>query len=726
MAISVPNGDLPLAVSERSTAREEYRPDIDGLRAIAALAVLGVHAEVLPGGFVGVDIFFVISGYLISALILRALARGSFSSFEFYARRVKRIFPALIAVFVAVFALGWLTFLSVEFRQLGREVMEGAVFVYNLAEYWPDPDGHTELYIPIDLNHLWSLGVEEQFYLLWPLFLVFICKLKKRQLALIAAVTTISFIINVVMVSRGMDAYSPPWTRLWQLSLGGALAYMQARRAADLERLRSVFSTRPFSWLGLHNDHSRGLIGAALLVASCMVLDITAFPGWKALAPTIGALLVIAAGMKGWVNRYVLSTAPLVAVGLISYPVYLWHFVFLQIPRLISPHVTPMMTIAAVVGTFILSFLTYKYIELPLRYSPKTTVVAGALCVVMLVCGILGYVMFLGGVPARPVPLEAKTFVRASMEDWLPGTHDTSWTRAPEKFITLGASSHDVLYIGDSNMQQYYPRIEKVLANHPLNSHGAVFATRDWCAPVESGSAECRAFVHSAFEYAKGSKLDTVVISACWRCYFLGFEGPLGRSGKLKTSTDEALSTLQREIESLVLAGKRVYLVLGIPVGADLDPRSMIQRTIMPPGFRVVISSPKRSEVAPAIEPVRSRLVKIAQATGASVIDPMQSLCDEATCSAVSPKGEPVYHDWFNLSPSYVRENVRFLDGTVLDPESVSVAQMPSPTAKAVNGGGPGQQASLLQGAPRDALRRVQRHQRPPPWTSFKEAGLYF
>lgn len=678
MAISVSNGDLPLAVSERSSVAREmvYRPDIDGLRAIAALAVVGTHAGVLPGGFVGVDIFFVISGYLISGLILRALARGSFSTFEFYARRVKRIFPALIAIFVAVSAFGWLTLLSVEYRPFGREIAEGAGFVYNLTKHWHSDAGFHGSSSPIDLGHLWSLGVEEQFYLLWPLFLILIWKLKSRQLALIAVVTAISFAVNVVEVSQSLDNYSLPEARLWQLSLGGALAYMQACRAADLERLRSIFSTRPFSCLGFHNDHARGLIGAALLVASCVVLNTTAFPGWKALAPTIGSLLVIAAGMKSWVNRYVLGTAPLVAVGLISYPVYLWHYVCLGIAPLISPQVTPMVTVAAVIATFILSFLTYKYVELPLRYSPKTTLVASALCVVMLACGILGYVMFLGGIPARPAPLEVKNFIRPSMEDWLPGTHGTSWTRASGRFITVGAGSRSVLYIGDSNMQQFYPRIEKVLADHPLNSHGAVFAARDWCAPVEADipnsygatSPACRAFAHSAFGYAKDPRVDTVVISACWRCYFLSFEDSLLRSGKFNTGADEAFNSLQREIENLVVAGKRVYVVLGTPVSADIAPRSMIHRIIVPPGFRVVISSPKRSELLAALEPVRSRLIKIAQATGARVIDPMESLCDETTCSSVSPKGLPVYHDWFDLSPSYVRENVRFLDGTVLDP----------------------------------------------------------
>ena len=669
MAISVSNAAVPLSAFERSVvARENYRPDIDGLRAIAALAVVASHAGVFPGGFAGVDIFFVISGYLISGLILRALARGSFSSLEFYARRVKRIFPTLIALLIAASVLGWLTSLSDDYKRLGREIAQGAGFVHNLDNYW-DNDS-TGLHVSssqINLAHLWSLGVEEQFYLLWPLFLMLIWKLKSRQLALIAGLTAISFIISVVMISRGMNAYAPPWSRLWQLSLGGAFAYMQSCQAGKLERLRAVFSTAPLSWLGLHNHHVRGLIGAALLVGSCVWFKSPyVFPGWEALAPTIGSLLVITAGIKGWVNRYVLGAAPLVAIGLISYPIYLWHFLLLQIPHLISLPGTPMMTVAAVFATFIFSFITYRYIELPLRYTPKTALTASILCVVMLTCGIVGCLMFLGSLPARAEPVDVKNFVLASMKDWLPGTQGTFWTRGSDQFIALGAGSRSVLYIGDSNMQQYYPRIAQVLADHPMNSRGAVFAARDWCPPVEaivpnSSSATnpaCRDFVRKAFEYARGPGVDTIVISACWHCYRLSFD----------TASDHALGSLQREIESLVHVGKRVYLVLGIPNSVDLDPRSLIRRIVGPPGFRLVISSPKRSELENSVEPMRSRLIKVAQDAGASVIDPMQSLCDETTCSPVSPKGEPVYHDSFNLNPSYVRENVRFLDRTVLDP----------------------------------------------------------
>jgi peptidoglycan/LPS O-acetylase OafA/YrhL len=603
------------------------------------------------------------------------MARESFSSLEFYVRRVKRIFPALIAVLLAASVLGWLTLLSDQYQRLGRDISEGAGFISNIAYYWHnDPEFHASRSLYLD--HLWSLGVEEQFYLLWPPFLMLMWKLKSRQFVLITTLTAISFAINVIEISQGANNYSLPWARLWQLSLGGILAYMQAHRAADLERLRSAFSMRYFSWVGLHNNHVRGLVGAALIVASFVGLkDTSAFPGWKALAPTLGALLVIAAGAKGCVNRYVLATTPLVTIGLISYPIYLWHYIFLQIARLISPQITPMMTVAAIIAAFIFSFITYKYVELPLRYSPNTNLIASALCVAMLACGILGYAMVLGDVPARTEPLDVKDFALASTEDWLPDTHGIPWTRGSDQFLALGAGSRSVLYIGDSNMQQYYQRIAKVLADHPLNKRGAVFAARDWCAPVDfdipnshgATSPACRHFMRRAFEYARGSRIDSVVISACWRCYLLSLDDSLGRSSEVDTSSRRALESLQREMESVVRAGKRVYVVLGIPTSVDLDPSSLIHRTIVPPGFRVVISSPRRSDLEKSIESIRSSLITVAQATGASVIDPMQSLCDQTTCSPVSLKGQPAYHDWFNLSPSYVRENVQFLDKTILN-----------------------------------------------------------
>jgi len=149
-----------------------YRPDVDGLRAIAVLAVVGYHAfpDLVPGGFVGVDVFFVVSGYLITGLILGSLERGRFSFAEFYARRVKRIFPALIAVLLSCGALGWFVLLPDEYRQLGKHVAAGAGFVSNFM-LWREADYFDVLSDLKPLLHLWSLGIEEQFYIVWPILL---------------------------------------------------------------------------------------------------------------------------------------------------------------------------------------------------------------------------------------------------------------------------------------------------------------------------------------------------------------------------------------------------------------------------------------------------------------------------------------------------------------------------------------------------------------------------
>jgi peptidoglycan/LPS O-acetylase OafA/YrhL len=665
--------------SEQSTAAKlTYRPDIDGLRAIAALSVLGIHVGLLPGGFIGVDIFFVISGFLISGIILRALARGSFSTFGFYARRAKRIFPAFLVVLIAVMGFGWLTLLPSEYEQLGREIAEGAGFVYDLSQYWRPNDGlHFDL-SGIGLGHLWSLGVEEQFYLLWPMLLVLTFKLRKWRVALIATVTAISFVVNIALASRGHSAaYFVPLPRLWELSLGGTLAYLELERQRDARRARAISSGPLFRWSGLNNRHVRGFIGAALITVSLVEFDsIAFFPGWQALAPCIGTLLLIAAGPQSWMNRYVLGASPIVFIGLISYPVYLWHVPLLQILHVMWGDVTPAMTAGAVLATFVFAFLTYKYIELPIRSSARIAPIAGMLCAAMLACVTVGCMTYFRLIPARSEPLNVGIFLQATTEDWLPDTHNRSWTLASDKPLMLGAGPRRVLYVGDSNIQQYYPRIAKLLADHPQNSHSATFAVRDWCAPGAFEIAEiddatravCRKFLRDAFEYAKDPAVDTVVIGGCWSCYFLNFDDLItDTAGQLTPGADRALDSLKRTIAELIGKGKRVYVVLSIPIGADFDPHQMVRRTILPPGFTIAVHSPSRSHVTSAVEPIVSRLRKIIEASGAIVIDPLLSLCNQTTCPSVSPTGQPMYHDWWNLSPSYVRDNIRFLDNTVLD-----------------------------------------------------------
>jgi hypothetical protein len=231
-----------------------------------------------------------------------------------------------------------------------------------------------------------------------------------------------------------------------------------------------------------------------------------------------------------------------------------------------------------------------------------------------------------------------------------------------------------VLFIGDSNMQQFYPRIVRTLADHPHNTHSASFATRGMCAPgaveiVKIYRAACRQHLQNAIAYAKNPDVDTIVIGACWYLYFVRYRDAdhFGEAGPLKPGTDLAMAALKRLVADFVRDGKRVYIVLQIPMGRYFDPRLMIHRAILPPAFTVTIPSPQKAEIERAIQPIVSKLLEIARDTGANVIDPMESLCDATTCPAATPAGEPMYWDKYHLRPSYVRENVHFLDATILD-----------------------------------------------------------
>ncbi|MBO7411118.1 MAG: acyltransferase, partial [Ottowia sp.] len=310
---------LPAASSPpHDTAAEKlshpkYRPDIDGLRAVAVLAVVIFHASPrrMPGGFVGVDIFFVISGYLISTILLENLSRDTFSFATFYMRRIRRIFPALAVVLAASFAFGWFSLFADEFAALGKHMAAGAGFVANLA-LWHEAgyfDTASELK---PLLHLWSLGIEEQFYLLWPLLLCFAWKRKFNVLVMLALLLAASFVVNVVFISRDATAtFYAPYTRFWELLAGALLAWWHLRPASGEKQHSNALS----------------LVGFVLLVLSFWkITKATPFPGVWAAVPVAGAFCVIAAGQRAWLNRVVLGNRVAVFFGLISFPLYLWHW----------------------------------------------------------------------------------------------------------------------------------------------------------------------------------------------------------------------------------------------------------------------------------------------------------------------------------------------------------------------------------------------------------------
>ena len=389
-----------MPVTPASTTAHHYRPDIDGLRAIAVVIVLIFHAfpENMPGGFVGVDVFFVISGYLISGLIFADLQKGSFRFSDFYARRIRRIFPALILVLAASSLLGWFLLLPDEFAQLGRHVAGGAGFVSNFvllgeAGYF---DSEAELK---PLLHLWSLGIEEQFYFIWPLLLFVAWKKRWAPLTLILLLLTGSFAFNIDRVhDHPTSTYFLPFTRFWELMIGCTLAY-----AGLAARQRRWFAAGAREVPGplRHGISAAGL--AAIIVAAFFVDGQRDFPGWWALLPTLGTFLLIAAGPAAWVNRTVLAQPLMVLIGLISYPLYLWHWPLLSFPRLVSVDPpSPGLRVAALGASVLLAWLTYRFLERPIRLRLPIRRIVPALTVIMALLVATGIATDLAeGIPSR-------------------------------------------------------------------------------------------------------------------------------------------------------------------------------------------------------------------------------------------------------------------------------------------------------------------------------------
>ena len=346
-----------------------YRSDIDGLRALAVLAVLAFHAlpQVLPGGFVGVDIFFVISGYLISSILYSSLQHQQFSLLDFYSRRIRRIFPALIAVFVASFVLGWYFFYADEFINLGRHMIASAAFIQN----WmlASESGYFDTSAEIKpFLHLWSLGVEEQFYIIWPLLLWGAWKLRINLLKLTAICLVVSFAWNIyeLYFAQSTIAFYLPQVRFWELLIGAVLAYIH------LNPDSSQATDRYLSVLGMANENARSIVGVTLLLLSFFFINSQkVFPGFWAILPTLGAVLLISAGPNAILNRIVLSNPLAVWFGKISYPLYLWHWVLLVYLRILEPDLFAKVKfrLLALLVAIALSWLTYRLIEKPLRFG---------------------------------------------------------------------------------------------------------------------------------------------------------------------------------------------------------------------------------------------------------------------------------------------------------------------------------------------------------------------
>lgn len=372
----------------------KYRADVDGLRAVAVLAVIGFHAfpGQVPGGFVGVDVFFVISGYLISGIIFQALERGDFSFRDFYARRIRRIFPALVIVLTSVYAAGWFMLFADRFAELGKHTAAGAGFVANLV-LWRDSGYFDGAADTKPLLHLWSLGVEEQFYLVWPLLAWLAWKRRMDLLAITLVVWLGSMYFNLDRIRRDLiGTFYAPHTRFWELMSGAAIAFVATSRPR-LSMTRWLVDRYGAATRSPAARNLLSLGGAVAIAVSVFGIDQSRhFPGRWAVLPVAGAALMIAAGPDAWANRRLLSTRLVVAIGLISYPLYLWHWPLLSLLRLFEGDTPPAHLRWMAVGASVaLSWLTYRAIEWPIRYGPRRRFTVAALCVSLAAIGGAGY-----------------------------------------------------------------------------------------------------------------------------------------------------------------------------------------------------------------------------------------------------------------------------------------------------------------------------------------------
>jgi peptidoglycan/LPS O-acetylase OafA/YrhL len=408
-----------------------YRADIDGLRAIAVLSVIGFHADPnsVRGGFIGVDVFFVISGYLISSLILSGLHDGSFSYVEFYARRARRIFPALAVVLISVWGLGWFALDPTQFSALSKHIVAGAAFAANILTYFEvgyfDAPAATK-----PLLHLWSLGVEEQFYLFFPALLVLVWRHRAAKLLLIGFALA-SFALNVATVrAHPSFAFYLPLTRFWEFLAGTLLTYNSVNRS----RLGSAPQLRS----NAVRDNISAIIGTLMIFVGIFIIPASGhYPGWWALLPVVGTALIIWAGQHAWINRKVLADQKLVFIGLISYPLYLWHWPLIVIGQAIvrnysGPinHYERTATIAAVVISFLFSWLTFEFVERPIRarrliiYLPRIAVVSAACLTVVALLALV--TLKNQGFPER-YPKEIRAFLAPLiLADSPPDEHNNS------------------------------------------------------------------------------------------------------------------------------------------------------------------------------------------------------------------------------------------------------------------------------------------------------------
>ena len=534
-----------------------YRADIDGLRAVAVLSVIAFHMyrPFLPGGYLGVDIFFVISGFLITKIIWQELQGGHFSIASFYVRRIRRIAPALLGVLIVSSLASYAILLPIDLLGFARSLLASLAFVANVY-FWRDTNYFSRVAEEKPLLHLWSLGIEEQFYIFFPILLILLRRYG-NSVALLwtATLVVLSFVMNCFLLHIGGAApafYLLP-TRAWELGVGALCAIAPTGNAGN-RRLMVLLS----------------IAGAAFVALAVLNADLLQVPEVPIATPVVlGTAALIWSGRDVTTpTGRLLSTPALVTIGLASYSLYLWHWPILVLSKyyLVRDLRAPEILVAAIV-TLAVAMVSWRYVERPFRSSrlPTSNVLVFSAVTSIVVCGLGAAMIFENGFPSRLnasaalINAAVGTNYRCAVGDYLYLAQSRACVL---ELPSRDPSDADVVLIGNSHAQMYAPAVSKLLRRQML--HGLLVPANSclptWGVNISSDCAELAMRNIEAVAALKRARV--VVIGTTWTEPLAG-----GNEVESRAIGDRFLIGVDATIAHLRAAGKKVVLIgpLAVP-----------------------------------------------------------------------------------------------------------------------------------------------------------------
>jgi len=624
------------------------RRDIDGLRALAVIPVVLFHFgfNTFSGGFVGVDVFFVISGFLITTILFREISAQRFSFVDFWARRARRIIPALTVVMLVTLAFGWLLLTAKDFAELGRTVRYQSLFISNIL--FMREDGYFQpAYDLKPLLHTWSLAVEEQYYIFFPLLMAALIRYARHWRWMLFAVLLLSFGLNIHHIGYKPEFtfFSLP-TRAWELLCGAMLAVIPAPRQA----------VRGWVYQGV------GLAGLAAVLVAVFTFDkSTVFPGWAALLPVLGTTALIWSGAQGpsWTAR-LLSLRALVWVGLLSYSLYLWHWpVYVYANAISIDGIQPLEALGWIALSLGLAWLSLRYVELPFRekrlLASRKAVLTGAVAAIVVLATTGTMIRESDGVPQR---LTGKALEYAQSREWRNGqmkcmlvTQDT----VPDKACLLGDNQNvpaTQMVWGDSHAAALLPAID---SNARHEGRPVWLFSMSACSPIiaDDQRQRCKDFNVHTMEKVRSLGIKDVVLASNWSLYMYGRED--GDKKVLLNPRDNTAEAEQRmaaglkaRVAALREAGVQVWLFKDVP----LQRKGSINRlTSLARIGRSAEGLGRPLEEHLARQHFISTLFDAMSAAdpGVHVIDPTPMMCANGVCS-IEVNGHSQYRDEDHLS----------------------------------------------------------------------------